>query len=1009
MGLRDLLRARRMRPDDTESPMRLFAVSYDSDGANFVTTPEDLALLHRGEGQRSAQEQHLVLEMLAEQGAAYLLPNGFAMRSADVARLGDDEAEVLGLPRRLPGTLEPEVRGNTTSRTFSVTLRARIGSHLEPCRRNGPVLTIGTATHYRLSPRALKVICAVEHHEALAFEDRTETNNVRLVAELQAARIPLPDDPDRDEPFPLPLGHLTSWSTTVPDRVGLLVDEQPDGSLHVSPDLGPDVDPDRLASRWHQIEGDRQAGVLRVDEHLVLLDEQRLAGVRDVLATPRIPAERARDFLTAPGQFFDHELVDVELNFGVRVAGVGIIVPQTFADASESGISWFGDSDGVQPASILAGLIATLPQLDTVEQDVRAAQDQGRSVIAVGDQLVDISDRSTVDSELATARDRLLDETLLPEPGDDDPTDPSDPATPRTVQVGVHVADAQDVGEALRASASSTPSARPVDYASLLRSPYPHQREGIEWMVRLMTASLLKPDGDPSRVQGAILADDMGLGKTYMTLVALREFLEAQRARGGTVRPTLAVLPVSLIENWQAEIDATFATNPFEDVVVLQGKGITAFQELGRGKETTASVVNLDDQGMLRADAIRFSLKIGPEHGRSRLDMPGRLVLVTYETLASYQLSLAQVDWGAVVFDEAQTIKNPDALRTRAAKALKARFMLLATGTPVENKMLDFWCLMDAAQPGLLGSWAEFRTQWVSRIEKAPSEEKSRIGQELRELVGPFMLRRIKEDHLRDLPPKTVYGPEGGPAQVARPDLGVVMPVPQRDAYDAVLEGYRRNGPGVRGAALATVQALRGVSLHPSASGDAPLSSDPADLDLSARMVAAVRVIDEVRAVDEKVIVFVINKKVQARLALWLQERYRLRVRVVNGDTAAVGSGATRKGIIGEFERAPGFNVIIMSPLAVGVGLTIVGANHAIHLERHWNPAKEAQATDRIYRIGQTRPVHVYLPMALHPDTTSFDLNLDRLLQQKSTLRDAIVVPEAVGEQEVVAALGLGG
>ncbi|MNW61642.1 hypothetical protein D3C74_397140 [compost metagenome] len=174
-------------------------------------------------------------------------------------------------------------------------------------------------------------------------------------------------------------------------------------------------------------------------------------------------------------------------------------------------------------------------------------------------------------------------------------------------------------------------------------------------------------------------------------------------------------------------------------------------------------------------------------------------------------------------------------------------------------------------------------------------------------------------------------------------------------------------------------------------------------------MQAAVQVIDEVRAVDEKVIVFVINKKVQARLALWLQERYRLRVRVVNGDTAAVGAGATRKGIIGEFERSPGFNVIIMSPLAVGVGLTIVGANHAIHLERHWNPAKEAQATDRIYRIGQTRPVHVYLPMALHPDTTSFDLNLDRLLQQKSTLRDAIVVPEAVGEQEVVAALGLGG
>ena len=98
-----------------------------------------------------------------------------------------------------------------------------------------------------------------------------------------------------------------------------------------------------------------------------------------------------------------------------------------------------------------------------------------------------------------------------------------------------------------------------------------------------------------------------------------------------------------------------------------------------------------------------------------------------------------------------------------------------------------------------------------------------------------------------------------------------------------------------------------------------------------------------------------------------------------------------------------------MSPLAVGVGLTVVGANHAIHLERHWNPAKEAQATDRIHRIGQTREVHVHYPIALHPDVDSFDVNLDRLLRSKVALKDAVVVPQEVRQEEMERALGLSG
>lgn len=223
-------------------------------------------------------------------------------------------------------------------------------------------------------------------------------------------------------------------------------------------------------------------------------------------------------------------------------------------------------------------------------------------------------------------------------------------------------------------------------------------------------------------------------------------------------------------------------------------------------------------------------------------------------------------------------------------------------------------------------------------------------------------------------------------------------------AYDQVLESHRPR----KGGALETIQKLRSVSLHPATVPEFGASWSAAE---SARINGMIEVLDEIREADEKAIIFVISKTVQTRLAVWLHERYGITPKIVNGETKAVASGSkkanlTRKGIITDFEAQPGFNLIIMSPLAVGVGLTVVGANHAIHLERHWNPAKEAQATDRIYRIGQTRPVHVYLPLANHPALSSFDVNLDALLRSKTDLKDAVVVPGKV-EDELMRKMGV--
>src|SRR5699024_4855024 len=159
---------------------------------------------------------------------------------------------------------------------------------------------------------------------------------------------------------------------------------------------------------------------------------------------------------------------------------------------------------------------------------------------------------------------------------------------------------------------------QPVDYSSLRRSPLPHQRDGIKWLMRLMTASL----GDSrnnNAVQGGLLADDMGLGKTYMALVAIAEFNKLLRKRDD-LRPTLAVMPVALLENWKDEVAHTFAHSPFSEIIILHGsQDLDRFRIDGARKETIARSTQLTDDGRLRDEEIRFSLRVGETHGEDRL------------------------------------------------------------------------------------------------------------------------------------------------------------------------------------------------------------------------------------------------------------------------------------------------------------------------------------------------------------------------------------------------------
>lgn len=980
----------------------------DSEGMVFYTEPAEMQKLRQGQGEPTRLLQTVALQMLQEQGNADVLPNGYRLASEVVAALDDEQAELLQLPPRFDGSFEARISGHTRKSGFRVQIDAVVDGRELPFQRKGPELNLGGSESYRLRPAELLALQALEHHQSLPPEKRSEAENLRLMAVLQTARR---------SGMKLDLASFNALEVVVPEGVGVIATRLPDGSLELCPSLGDGSTPDQLGRRWSQLDLTSDRGVLRVENRLVLLEPEKIAAIREVLGNRRIPADKVEEFVRTPTAFLDASLVNLDLGFSVRVLGVGKLQHMDFGPLDDQRRDWFATAGQPLPPETLQKKIECDEELDTFRQKLDAARRQGASSLEFNGEVFDISDASEVDRVLEKVAHRIhRSEEAAPQ---------TQEKAERKEPVTLLLREAEKISSSLRERIRDTQSAPVADWSRLKRTPYPHQKEGIAWMLRLLTKALQDDHDDMYRVQGALLADDMGLGKTFMALVMLGEYLRLCREMGQTQKPVLVVAPLSLLENWEQEIADTFREIPFRDVKVLQsGRDLNEFRIKGAERESVQLAAALDEDGTMSESDIRYALKIGAEAGIHRLDMDRRLVLTTYQTLRDYQFSMCVIDWGVVVFDEAQNIKNPNTLQTRAAKGLKADFKLLATGTPVENSLGDFWCLMDTAQPGLLGSWQNFRDRWITPISKASDDERDRIrrqiGTELRDTVAGFMLRRTKEDHLEGLPKKYIrsaFSHADIPNLQVAGEMAEVMKGEQLAAYNAVLDAYRKQSAREdnRGAALTALHQLRSISLHPRLQQEQTLlvkgsRQCRALMSESARLRVLLRQLDEIRSRGEKVILFLITKQMQRLLKLWLDQIYGLNIHIINGDTAAVQRKKeilTRKGMIEDFEAAQGFNIIIMSPVAAGVGLTVVGANHVIHVERHWNPAKEAQATDRVYRIGQKRDVYIHLPAALHPDYDSFDVNLDRLLASKLMLKDAVVTPDVVSEAELVKSMGL--
>ena len=489
----------------------------------------------------------------------------------------------------------------------------------------------------------------------------------------------------------------------------------------------------------------------------------------------------------------------------------------------------------------------------------------------------------------------------------------------------------------------------------------PHQQIALGWQIAAWRAGL----------PGVLNADDQGLGKTLQTLAFLA-WLQGNMERGppAKCKPVLVVAPTGLLRTWE-----------HEEETHLTGTRLGA-----RLRAYGPNLVNLKTSELSGRDTDDGKPRLGFEELRSSIDK-GKghnwWLLTTYETLKNYQHSFRQIDFSAVVFDEIQKIKNVQTLVSLAARGVKADFRIGLTGTPIENHVIDLWAIMDAVVPGRLGTLKEYIERYRIVTETNMPELYSRLFMKVRKddrCYPPCAQRRFKDNEIEDLPRKHYRA------------YPTTMPEAQAQAYETA-RGHLLDG--ARGAALKLLHHIRAVSLHPE-----PPETARADMETyfvrSARFEAARRVLESIRERGERALIYTEDRRMQAFVSQWLRSEFGLSaVSIINGATSIAKRQRHVKRFQEHLEADGGFDVMVLSPRAAGVGLTLTAATHVIHLSRWWNPAVEEQCNDRVYRIGQKRDVTVHIPLAIHPGyrERTFDCVLNDLMRRKTSLARAALWP----------------
>lgn len=866
---------------------------------------------------------YLPLATLVDNGYAYASKEGCLLPYENIYLLDEDERILLGVPQPYDKAMRLVGTSmlNLSDFEYKVEFLTYVpDGELIVCERGGNILVKGR-DKYLLNEAQYALLNRVDAFNSTPEEDKTTDYNLRCFAEIKALAEQAGCQLD---------SYLENENVYAPERIKIEIGRDDEG-FTVEPAVDIEENDkfqtyfDKMRKVQAQYPVQRENGE-RV--RIVLNKEQKenLHYLKEQCGKHKT-REEIQKIIEQPTEYFDPNAFDLSELYSDRVIEIGVYKPKFYPFICPYKSCWIAGATVETPQNGTTKVtINSEEELERLKREIQSAKENKKGIVEYNNTQLDIEDAMF----LAQTAEKQL-------------KDSSQPAKVETENdnearnVLIIEENAEELGFAVKERIIEK-----GDKYTLFTDPFlqegfslkDHQKEGVAWLQHLYK----------SKASGCLMADDMGLGKTLQILY----FIDWHSRKYANHKPYLIVAPISLLENWRNEYERFFM-QPRMKINMLTSKDVT--------RKFNKSIVDK----MQKMD----------------------IILTNYESLRISQLNFCAVEFDVVALDEAQKIKSPGTLVINAAKALKCNFKIAMTGTPVENSLLDLWCIMDFCVPGLLGNAKAFAAQYQNPLKKEDTDIVA-LGNEVHDKLGVYFMRRLKKDAAKDLPDKIELKEK------------VLMPPVQKEIYASVVNDYTS---GIQPNMLVTIMHLREVSEHPYLYDSTLLNHETDEIvDTSARLQATIKFLDEIKKKEEKVIIFVERKETQKMLQKLCLKRYGIITKIINGDTPSIvkrnmPNKQSRQSSIDEFQAVDGFNVIIMSPVAAGMGLNVTAANHVIHYSRHWNPAKENQATDRAYRIGQTKDVFVYYPMAVRADIKSFDETLDDLLSRKTSLATSTIFP----------------
>ena len=946
-----------------------------STGIQFIAPSDHLSLSEYAANlpieAYQAQAQWLLLKELLDNGQAESSSLGIHLPSDEVCRLDSVEQELLGLPEPYPFDLEIRSSGTLNEPEFRYNYQFLKPDQkpLHP-ERIGCILRLTQEWAYLLTHEQFALLEELDAFNRREAVDKSFQSNLLEFAKIKGLANQTGAELER---------YLNQEEVVAPKTVRLRLRELGD-TVEIIPNVA-GVDNEKFEAVFDKFPNSETTYNLPQPDGgrtRVLFQEKQREALQTVKRYRHVSREQLAEIAKEPQAYFDPDVVELDStdetpSFSERVREIGIYQPRSYPFVSPYESQWIPGilvDNGTETQTKIE--IKTDAELEALQQAIQEAKQADQTHLTWEGKKLPLSE---VEQHLPFIKKQLKHRNKPSRTPDEKPDEKSETLV-------LIIEENIDDPDYIEKPPVEEPFRHLLELPLNLKQEFkllPHQEEGLAWAQQLWEREY----------PGGLLADDMGLGKTLQVLCFLEWHHAKSRLQESQRKPYLIVAPIALLENWAAEYPKFFDKGAL-DFITLYGKALQTFKcELD---DTFAAHVS-EIEGAERPQQLR--------RGRGRLDVKrlqaADLVLTTYETVRDFQLDLGLIPWATVVIDEAQRIKTPGTLVTNALKALKTDFRLALTGTPVENSLMDLWCITDFVAPGYLDSAKNFNRDFCLPLEN-PETDIRELGEQIRVRIGVHLKRRLKSDILNELPKKHIHVEK----------CQEKMPSKQVRRYQAALQSTQESKSAEvqsRNRILQVLHQLRDISDHPLLA-DSQWEQLPTSelIAQSAKLIVTVKLLERIVRADEKVILFAERRKTQHLLAHVIREQFGLEnISIVNGDTPGStqresSMKMSRQQAVDRFQAIPGFNAIIMSPLAAGVGLNITEANHVIHYSRWWNPAKEDQASDRVYRIGQTRPVHVYLPMATHPEFQTFDVILHELLERKRQLSQGALFPTEQAE-----------